>query len=612
MSFIVRTIARTADGREIIRPTSVAKEAIGVGRDSSNDVHLPDLAVEPFHATLTVRGGGRVLAESVNGLGFAVDGKIVKRADIDAVRGAELRFGGHLLKLKMEEGIAAISVERTEAVSDATGEKDERTAFSLAGLVPGKRLGAWSFFTLILLACLAWPIYSFASWQTTKTRPEGFHADTMWSSGALSQAHKGLEGDCQACHDKAFVSVQDNKCVACHTDTHDHAKGDRQIAAMAAPDFGKRVGNVFKAAFGKPTGQRCVDCHSEHEGAGPMPATAQAFCTDCHATMKSRLPDTKLANAGDFGTAHPQFRAAVITDGSGPKPVIQRISLDARPVQDNGLKFPHNVHLSATNGVARMAQTMRAEQGWGAKLECKDCHRTTADGVRYQPVDMEGDCAMCHSLAFETIGGTVRTLRHGDPAQVVADLRAYYRSTGPTRPIAIGGFARRRPGDYAAAELRSDYGNGLRAYAGGGDAAINAVFSKGGACYDCHIVDRTGDARSNGWRIRKVVQPMRYMTKGWFDHNAHKTESCTSCHAAGTSRSAGDLLLPVIGQLGDKGGKTCRSCHGGEASATKVPSGCAMCHSYHMDDLAPAGLRRTQERTKGQPRFAPRTVAARN
>src|SRR3546814_14076898 len=36
-----------------------------------------------------------------------------------------------------------------------------------------------------------------------------------------------------------------------------------------------------------------------------------------------------------------------------------------------------------------------------------------------------------HSLAFETIGGTVRTLRHGQPDQAIADLRAYFRSTSP-------------------------------------------------------------------------------------------------------------------------------------------------------------------------------------
>ena len=32
----------------------------------------------------------------------------------------------------------------------------------------------------------------------------------------------------------------------------------------------------------------------------------------------------------------------------------------------------------------------------------------TLHGVRFQPVNMEEDCGMCHSLAFDTSGGTLR------------------------------------------------------------------------------------------------------------------------------------------------------------------------------------------------------------
>jgi hypothetical protein len=81
------------------------------------------------------------------------------------------------------------------------------------------------------------------------------------------------------------------------------------------------------------------------------------------------------------------------------------------------------------------------------------------------------------------------------------------------------------------------------------------------------------------WTVTPVHQTMRYMTKGWFSHDAHKTESCTSCHAAGKSTSADDLLLPDI--------ESCRTCHGGEASNAKVPSSCALCHSYHFGTGAP-------------------------
>ncbi|MFZ4745681.1 MAG: cytochrome c3 family protein [Sphingomonas sp.] len=559
MSFIIRTVSRTADGREIVRPVTLAQPNISIGRDASNDIHLADLAVEPFHARLTQLPGGKLRAESVGGLGFRVDGRPTKLVEISPETGAELRFGGHLLTIGSDGNAVIVRIERTAPVSDAAGDTDERTAFTLTGLLPGKRSSAWAFALLVLAAFLVAPLWSWASYRSAKTRPAGFHADTSWSSGPLSKAHHALEGNCQACHEKAFVSVEDIKCATCHSGIHDHADPKRQVAAMAPAGLGKSVGNVFKVAFGKPKGQRCVDCHSEHEGAGPMQATAQAFCADCHATMKARLPDTKIANAGDFGLDHPAF-----------KPV--RV--------DGGLKFPHDVHLSKVNGVARMAQTMPANfpgKRDGPGMVCADCHRPTADGVRFLPVDMESDCQACHSLGYDRVGGTVRTLKHGDVAQAVADVRALgWRPM--VAPSMLAG--RRRPGEAAPASQ------------GARPVSVDALFTKGGACYDCHVIERTADAATNGWRIAKVVQPMRFIANGWFDHKAHATESCASCHNAAGSRSASDLLIPSIGKLGDPivkagGAATCRSCHGGEASASKVPSSCATCHDYHLDRQAP-------------------------
>jgi len=69
------------------------------------------------------------------------------------------------------------------------------------------------------------------------------------------------------------------------------------------------------------------------------------------------------------------------------------------------------------------------------------------------------------------------------------------------------------------------------------------------------------------------------MMNGWFDHAAHRTEKCESCHAAPRSHDARQLLLPKI--------DSCRTCHGGEKAKADVPSGCAMCHSYHIGDGAP-------------------------
>ncbi|KKK93760.1 hypothetical protein LCGC14_2689660, partial [marine sediment metagenome] len=109
---------------------------------------------------------------------------------------------------------------------------------------------------------------AWATWRGVDERPDQFLADTMWSSGPLSSAHHALQNDCQACHVDAFVTVTDKTCLTCHEeDAHDHAAKPRLLTARGAPEGFGKIGAAFSSAFNKPPG-RCVECHSEHEGAG--------------------------------------------------------------------------------------------------------------------------------------------------------------------------------------------------------------------------------------------------------------------------------------------------------------------------------------------------------
>ena len=63
MSFIIRQISRTADGREIVRPKTVRSAEITVGRLTENDIHLADLAVEPRHATISEPMPGKLVIQ---------------------------------------------------------------------------------------------------------------------------------------------------------------------------------------------------------------------------------------------------------------------------------------------------------------------------------------------------------------------------------------------------------------------------------------------------------------------------------------------------------------------------------------------------------------------
>src|SRR5690606_6809117 len=160
------------------------------------------------------------------GTTIEIDGATTQGGQIDLTTGGTIRIGPFRLRVSAQEmgsDDVAIDVERAD-----TEEEEERfdpRRFALAAVMPGKRPIAWVSVLAILLLFLVWPIWSFHS------QPRGeravysasFHADQTWTPGALSRPHQPLEHNCTACHERAFVSVRDSACRACHTSVHDHA-----------------------------------------------------------------------------------------------------------------------------------------------------------------------------------------------------------------------------------------------------------------------------------------------------------------------------------------------------------------------------------------------------
>ncbi|HKR92687.1 cytochrome c3 family protein [Novosphingobium sp.] len=558
MTFRIRQIELTATGREIVRDRDLNTNTLSIGRSTQNDIHLPDLAVEPRHATMVLQAG-RLEVAATGSLGFVRDGADTRSAGIDPRGGAELGFGTWRVTVSQDsDGAVLLIVRQAETAATRSGDLEEKRRFSLSGVVPGKRGMSWILAAVILLAFLAVPIVSHS--MRDPASKQGVIGDASWSPGELSLAHHSLTDRCEACHVKAFVSVRDETCLSCHKDAHDHADPMRLAAARGNLPLGQRFLWSVAHAFGKQGPGACQDCHVEHQGPMRLDAPSQQFCADCHTGLKGNLPDTVLGNASDFGKLHPQFTATVVTDPMTRK--VSEVSLDHAPHEDGGLSFPHKLHLDPSGGVARMAANIGAERGYGPSgLKCKDCHHPTEDGVRFKPVRMERDCEGCHSLAYDKVGGIFRRLHHGDVNQLIADLSA--RDYHPSSPADMN---RRRPGQYAAGGLYSfNYSapmwHGLQ---------LRGALSKDGICGECHRPTMTGGKLG----VVPVTQPMRFFAHGWFDHAAHRQEKCETCHAARASKSASDVLLPGI--------KQCRTCHLGEsAPKDKVASSCAMCHGYH-------------------------------
>ncbi len=579
MAFLIRTIDFTSSGREIVRDRSVEQAELSIGRAAENDIHLPDLAVEQRHVRLSDAGGGILSAEAIGGLGFGLDGKTVKNAQIDPNVGAELSLGSSRLAISRDaDGPVQIVIKQVEKDE---GAHDALAGFALSSALPGKRVMAWTFAGAILILLLSVPIVTHLTRAEVENDPENITEgqvvlDSTWSTGELSMAHHDLEENCEACHVTPFVSVQDETCLTCHEDIADHADMPRQAQGMPPFSTGDAIQWTIAETLGKEGPLGCVACHTEHEGPVKLEAATQQFCSDCHDTMDTRLVDVNFGNASDFGDKHPQFRPTLYAAHFADEPV--RISLDQNPVEMSGLLFPHDVHLDEQSGVARMAISL---DQYGAPLECSDCHAEwSSEGLivkvaesggkpsdygDFAPVVMEESCEACHSLVFDRAGPNFRTLRHGDVDDLMADLATMDR--GPRQPVASG---RERPGQFRrGGRYNANFGRPMSAY-----IAINRALEKSGVCGDCHIPTTTNGRRD----LTPVNLPARFLMKGYFSHAAHGEDvaECTDCHATDTSSEATDLLIPDV--------ESCRDCHLGEAAVKTeeiVPSSCAMCHGYH-------------------------------
>ncbi len=567
MAFLIRTIDFTAAGRELIRDRVVEKDALTIGRAAECDIHLPDLAVEQRHVGITRQGDGLLSVAALGTLEFGLDGRMVTQATIDPRTGAEIALGAARLVVAREsDGNIAITIR--QVVADE-GKGDALRSFALASVLPSKRAMSWVFAAAILLLLLAVPVTSHLTRTPVKNDPKGetpgqVLLDAAWTSGALSLKHHSLEDNCESCHVTAFQSVLDETCISCHEEIGAHAKKPRLAAGMAPLSSGDALQWRIAQSLGKEGPLGCVSCHSEHEGPVRQKPASEAFCADCHDTLDTRLTDTALGNAHDFGKEHPQFRPVYFASLGAAKPV--RAALDTKPVERSGLVFPHDIHMDARGGAARMAVSLSQ---YGAPLECKDCHSLTPDKIGFTEVKMEDACEGCHSLvAGRTASGGFSSLRHGDVKKYRADIATLRQ--GGRAPLVAG---RKRPSQFAQGERSyPDFGRPVNAY-----ISLARGLEAGGICTECHLPTRAANGQAD---LMPVNLPDRFLTSGYFNHEAHKREKCTDCHAADTSKVASDLLIPDL--------KSCRECHlGATAMKTKkiVPSECAMCHAYHL----PAG-----------------------
>ena len=560
MRCLLLTVTRNRRGEAVRDGRVIEGDVLRIGRNSASEIHLPDPRVRLHHASLEQNADRRLVLE-VHGDPVEVDGAMVRSAHLRP--GTRFHIGPYLcqVELPIAEGFDphdfAFSVEREELAAART-RSTRRTPMSLreAGFSPWR--AALILMVLAFIAIWAIPrlgdVAPKAAMAADKI-PVAHALRTAWTVGPLDAGHRSFGDDCSACHNAKFEVVPDSKCMACHEGSQPHV---RDIAMRSEAPEG-----------------RCATCHRDHRGMNGMTMQAPGLCTDCHSNIHAKYPNSSLRDVSDFATRHPGFRLDVIAAGSSTVMHVEQTSA-LQKIDYDGLKFPHDVHLSANGVAAPMAKpgqlTKVDAKGTRVVLHCADCHVASANGISFEPVKMKEGCSQCHRLEFQP--GNPRELPHGSVKEAMATLRDFYAAAAlgsePITSSSDTGLARDVHPVSTAGPIK--IGTTLASANAATDAAAKEVFTVR-VCATCHTVTPTGDAKEP-YKIAAVAGPQHFMPESHFEHSRHAAVECVECHKVTALKDVQTVAMPTI--------DTCRTCHAGNTPvAGKVTSGCATCHDYH-------------------------------
>ncbi len=556
MRSLVKTITRRSKAGITHQARVVQSEFLSIGRATNQDVPINDLRVALTHAEIHLTQGGGWLVRSKALAGFGYNGQVMQSTALAV--GDRLSFGGTELRILPLVPGHDLVVEVEQVVS--AKEQNETTArqFKQTARVGWlhKRAWSWGLFVLVFGLFFLLPLAGFfvpTLQQTLRALPV-VPDDSVWVTGKLHSAHHFYGQDCNVCHQKAFVQVQDAACVKCHA----------QIAAHVDATF-----------FDLPTFTKtaCQSCHKEHQGEKGLVRVDAGLCTDCHRDLKTVAPGSELNNAADFDRDHPPFRPTLTGFRDG-KEVVERVTMEpGKPLQEaSNLRFDHKKHLKSTG--------VRGPQG-DVQMTCASCHKSEPGGARMQAIDMETMCQSCHRLDFEG-DDPKREVPHGKPDEVLTYLQEYYAKRAleggykdATAPLVVR--TRRLPGTPMTVAEQQE----ALAWSQTKAVQLAGELFQFRGCNTCHQVKQINQDPPQ-WEVPPARVNQHWFRKAQFTHAKHQTMQCVDCHEAQNSASSEDVLIPGI--------DNCRQCHGGEHASAKIASTCISCHGFHIAEQFKMGV----------------------
>ncbi len=516
-------IGRNQRGLPIRAERNVDGDVLRIGRSAECNIHLPDHRVSLHHAHIRHSTDGKLYIDSAHAE-LNVDGTFVQSAELAV--GMMIHLGPYqfVVEAMPQADQLTLSYELlTSQQLDVVADLKNWQPPSLHNLWFNQRRAAWLLVGLIVLGFMLLPMLQATSPQVGAWLQKlSVNPHQLWSSGALSNAHRGSNASCMDCHNQPFQAVANAACLKCHADTAVHGKHPSQKGTSRT---------------------NCIECHREHQGGRAMPNRSEGECVRCHADIKRFEPVSRLPNIRDFGHDHPEFQLSIRT---GPNKGDLRLFLPSEaqpPRQDPGLKFSHATHIGKVS-IPWDQMTVR-------ELKCASCHQPDQVGLGTRPVNFRQHCFYCHQdkLEFDPVVAG-RKLPHGSVAELSDTLRDYYAGLA---------FGSRQTPQWVSASL---------------EHAAKTLTDEEDGCAYCHTIRANADPRKL-FEVATVLQNQHWFPAARFPHNRHVTSKCVDCHKITESKDSAEIFIPDLA--------TCRKCHAGmNPVANKVSSPCMSCHDYHF------------------------------
>ena len=560
MRCLIRYLTRQSKSGIVYQDKTFSGKTLTIGRAVDQAVFLADLRVALRHAVITDLLDGRFLLQSKSPSGVRVNDRLLQSSPI--TQGDCVNLGNSELRVISPPPTFDFALEV---------ETKKPAAETISRMIPtlssaGLRMRRWSWLLFLSIFILFLGIPAGAVYlhdyyapllsqiETYLSTPEQTYelpplphllSDKFWDSGELASAHYFFRNDCNACHQQAFVRVQDKACINCHRKTHPHAD----------PEF-------FDLELLNTT--RCAECHKDHNGKKALVRQDDTLCSSCHKDLSRQGITTQLGDASDFEHNHPPFKFTMLRFAED-KEFIERVGeMDENYRETSNLEFSHAKHVSK-EGLSTIEGIFR--------LWCDDCHTHRAGQADMQPINFEKHCQRCHPLSFEPMD-PYREAPHGKISEVLYTLQEYYgnRALKGNYPEAGAPSVVQEehfPDEELSGEEISETLNWARRKA----EEIGEELFEFNGCINCHRVNRLQDSPPQ-WEIMPVKLNQNWLPKSNFSHESHKTMKCLFCHAGPESEYSSDILIPSI--------EACQECHGGVHASDKLQSTCVDCHVFHV------------------------------